>query len=209
MQQGYSVAFAAFLSETYRWGEAAVHPQLFKFAAAHQKANSLENPVCWPGVMDWGEKSRIQQLRERKLQELRVECLMPLLAVLPLAVHSTAVSARGGRETFVPRVSPQSVVGQRKGVLCGVCVKGEAGRDELPVLFLAWPVTFSFSPLPGMGMLPWSERNVSSLLQHWILCLLNPARPLAVVLHTLQDFTGTAWFGSKLRVQIRRKRSQD
>uniref|UniRef100_A0A8C9NB28 non-specific serine/threonine protein kinase n=1 Tax=Serinus canaria TaxID=9135 RepID=A0A8C9NB28_SERCA len=53
-------------------------------------------------------------------------------------------------------VSPQSAAGQRKGgVVCGVCVKGEAGRDGLSLLYLAWPVIFF--TLPGIVMLPWSE----------------------------------------------------
>lgn len=58
--------------------------------------------------------------------------------MLSLAV----VSARGGIETCMPRASLQSVVGQRKGVVWGVCVQEEVGRDGLSVLYLAWPVMF-------------------------------------------------------------------
>lgn len=98
------------------------------------------------------EKSRIQQLREGKLQ-LRVDCLMPLPAVLSMAVDSIVLSARRGRETCMPRVSLQSGVGQRKGVVYGVCVKGEVGR----VVISGMACHIHFFTLPGIEVFPWSE----------------------------------------------------
>lgn len=107
-------------------------------------------------------------------------------------VHSIPFSARGGRETCMPRVSPQGVVGQRKGVLHGVCVKREVGRDELPVLHLAWPATFPFSLCLGWECFCGLKGMQAPFFSTELSSLLNPLGPLTVVLHTLQDFTGTS-----------------
>lgn len=57
---------------------------------------------------------------------------------------------------------PQSLVGQRKGVVNGVCVKGKVGR----VLHLVWPVTCTSAPYLRWECFRRLKGNVSSLLQH-------------------------------------------
>lgn len=103
------------------------NPQLFKFAAAHQKANSVNNPVCWWGVMGWGEKSRIQQLRERKLQKLRVECLVPLLAVLSLCTAFLSLPEEAERPAC-PEWAPRVLWARGKGCYMEFVLRGRLGE---------------------------------------------------------------------------------